>query len=86
VVEGARLESVYTVKSRIEGSNPSLSAKFPWRNIKSPVCFMVGRVGSSATIGCEPRQARKGAAVATDSGAGVWLARSATLKVSRVYA
>ena len=25
-VEGARLESVYTVKSRIEGSNPSLSA------------------------------------------------------------
>ena len=27
VVEGARLESVYTVK-RIEGSNPSLSATF----------------------------------------------------------
>ena len=28
VVEGARLESVYTVYSRIEGSNPSLSANF----------------------------------------------------------
>ena len=27
VVEGARLESVYTVYSRIEGSKPSLSAK-----------------------------------------------------------
>ena len=27
VVEGARLESGYTVKSRIEGSNPSLSAR-----------------------------------------------------------
>ena len=27
VVEWARLESVYTVYSRIEGSNPSLSAK-----------------------------------------------------------
>ncbi len=26
VVEGARLESVYTAKPRIEGSNPSLSA------------------------------------------------------------
>src|SRR5262249_30327072 len=28
-VEGARLESVYTPKKRIEGSNPSLSATFP---------------------------------------------------------
>ena len=29
VVEGARLESVYTVLNGIEGSNPSLSALFP---------------------------------------------------------
>jgi hypothetical protein len=28
VVEGARLESEYAVKSRIEGSNPSRSASF----------------------------------------------------------
>ena len=79
MVEGARLESVYTVISRIEGSNPSLSAKLFWWNIGSPVRLMVGRVGPPATISCEPRQARKGAAAATDSGAGVWLARSATL-------
>ena len=78
MVEGARLESVYTVYRRIEGSNPSLSANFPWRRNEPPGRFMVGRVGSPATIGCEPRQARKGAAVATDSGAGVRLARSAT--------
>ena len=30
-------------------------------------------IGSSATISCEPRQARKGATVVMDSGAGVWL-------------
>ncbi len=81
MVEGARLESVYTVKSRIEGSNPSLSARFHRRYIRPSVFLMVGRVGSPATIGREPRQTRKGAAVATDSGAGVWLARSATYSV-----
>jgi hypothetical protein len=43
---------------------------------------MVVRVGPPATIGCEPRQARKGAAVVTDSGAGVWLAWAATLFAS----
>ena len=32
-----------------------------------------GPFGPPATIGCEPRQARKGAAVTIDSGAGVWL-------------
>ena len=31
MVEGARLESVYTVKNRIEGSNPSPSANDLWR-------------------------------------------------------
>lgn len=39
---------------------------------------MVSRVGPPATIRREPRQARKGAAAATDSGAGVWLAQLAT--------
>ncbi len=40
---------------------------------------MVGRVGPLATIGCKPRQARKGATVAADSCAGVWLVRLAAL-------
>lgn len=39
---------------------------------------MVGRAGPLATISGEPRQARKGAAATTDSGAGMWLVRSAT--------
>ena len=39
---------------------------------------MAAPVGPSATIRCEPRQARKGAAAAADSGAGVWLAGVAT--------
>jgi len=40
--------------------------------------FMVTRAGPLATISCEPRQARKGAAAAVDSCAGVWLVRVAT--------
>jgi hypothetical protein len=32
-----------------------------------------GSIGPHATIDCEPRQARKGAAVTIDSGAEVWL-------------
>ncbi len=40
---------------------------------------MVVRVGSPATISCELRQARKGAAVTANSGARVWLAWAATL-------
>jgi len=42
---------------------------------------MAVRVGFPATIRCEPRQARKGAAVAADSCAGVRLARAATFFV-----
>lgn len=34
---------------------------------------MVVYIGSLATIYCEPRQVRKEAAVAIDSGAGMWL-------------
>ncbi len=41
--------------------------------------FMVDRIGSLAMICCKPRQARKGAAAAADSCAGVWLVRLATL-------
>ncbi len=41
---------------------------------------MVVRAGPLATILCEPRQARKGATVAVDSGAGVWLVRAASIK------
>jgi hypothetical protein len=40
---------------------------------------MAARVGSSATISREPRQARKGATVAVTSGAGGSLARAAAL-------
>ncbi len=61
-VEGARLESVYTAKPRIEGSNPSRSASF------TP-SFDGGLRRFLATIGGKPRQARKGATVFTDSGA-----------------
>ena len=39
---------------------------------------MVACVGPLATIDRELSQARKGAAVAVDSGAGVWLAQVAT--------
>jgi len=40
---------------------------------------MVTCIGPLATIGSELRQARKGATVATDSGAGMWLVQVATL-------
>ena len=39
---------------------------------------MVALAGPPATINCEPRQARKGAAATMDSGAGVWRAGVAT--------
>ncbi len=39
---------------------------------------MVACIGSPATVGSEPCQARKGAATATDSGAGMWLVQAAT--------
>ena len=40
---------------------------------------MVVRIGPLASPGRKPRQARKGAAVAADAGAGVWLVRAASL-------
>lgn len=39
---------------------------------------MAARIGPPATTNCEPRQARKGAAAAAASGAGVWLVGAAT--------
>ena len=45
----------------------------------TPSLAMVARIGPSATTNCEPRQARKGAAAAVASGAGVWLIGAATL-------
>ena len=76
--EGAPLLREYGFKKPIEGSNPSLSARRP-----SPRCcggsgFMVALAGPPAAIRCEPRQARKGAAAAADSSAGVWRAGAAT--------
>ena len=61
VVEGARLESVYTLTA-YRGFE-SLSLRH--------ILFNGTRIGSLATIDREPRQARKGATVAVDSGAGV---------------
>jgi len=63
------------------GSNPTLSAKAvdekPGHR-KS----MVVRVGASATVSRESRQARKGAAVAAIPGAGAWLARTTSIAVA----
>lgn len=42
--------------------------------------FMVSLAGPRAMIRCKPRQARKGATVAADACAVVWLAGDATLK------
>ena len=43
---------------------------------------MVAPVGPLATTSCEPRQARKGAAAAAKSGAGVWRAGAASILMS----
>ena len=40
---------------------------------------VVALAGPLATTRCEPRQARKGAAAAMDSGAGVWRAGAASI-------
>ena len=45
---------------------------------------MVARMGSLATIGCKPGQARKGAAVATDSCAGVQLVRDTSRFIKQI--
>ena len=73
-VEGARLESVYTAYPRIEGSNPSLSAITSYGGLRR----------FPATIGGKPRQARKGATVVTDSGAGGRPAEVATLTLFKL--
>ena len=70
MAEGTPLLREYGFKKPIEGSNPSLSATFS---------FMVALAGLPATIPCEPRQARKGAAAAMDSGAGGGLAGVASI-------
>ncbi len=45
----------------------------------APLVTMAARIGLPATTSCEPRQARKGAAAAVASGAGVRPVRVATL-------
>ena len=45
---------------------------------------MVSCIGPLATISREPRQARKGAAAAVDSGAGMWLVWDATNCIRRL--
>ena len=62
----------------------SLSATFSWIILSAaapphPPVAMAARIGPPATTSCEPRQARKGAAAAVASGAGVWLIGAATL-------
>ena len=60
------------------------SAMFLWIasilvTLSALLASMAARIGSPATTNCEPRQARKGAAAAVASGAGVRLVRVATL-------
>ncbi len=45
MVEGARLESVYTVK-RIEGSNPSLSAKYAKSPLEGLFAYLAEKNGA----------------------------------------
>jgi len=44
-------------------------------------CSMVASAGPLATISCEPRQARKGAAAAVISGAEVWPVEDTSLDI-----
>ena len=53
MAEGARLESVYTRKC-IEGSNPSLTAKFKekaWIRVQAFFCMVHRREGREASTG-----------------------------------
>ena len=43
---------------------------------------MVSLVGPLAMLGCEPRQARKGAAATAFVCAGVWLAGGTSIKIT----
>ena len=91
-VEGAALEMLFRGNSN-EGSNPSLSASFLTRRVLSArlsaflltrSLAMAARIGPLATTNCEPRQARKGAAAAVASGAGVRLVGAAAISTSSV--
>ena len=78
-VEGARLESVYTLIA-YRGFE-----SLPLRQLDAHVDLnqsMAVPAGPLATISCEPRQARKGAAVTVASGAGVRLTGAAALPLS----
>ena len=84
-VEGAALEMLFRGNSN-EGSNPSLSANLSSSapvvlppTLVDPPVSMAARIGPPATTNCEPRQARKGAAAAVDSGAGARPVGVATL-------
>jgi len=55
VVEWARLESGYTVYSRIEGSNPSLSARNKKPRLVRGFLFLVGGQGENPLCEAPPR-------------------------------
>ena len=48
--------------------------------------FMVAPIGPLATLGSEPRQARKGATVVADACAGVWLVGAASMTLHTRHA
>jgi hypothetical protein len=75
-VEGARLESVYTLIA-YRGFE-SLSLRQFHR-------VMVASIGPFAAICGEPRQVRKEATVATDSGAEMWLILAASISFLYVH-
>ncbi len=71
MVEGARLESVYRLiayRGFESLSHRQIVIRLLFVNLHCG-----GSIGPLATIGCKLRQARKGATVATDSCAGMWL-------------
>lgn len=66
----------------VRGRNPDAFGFGRAAVIRAANSVMVVRISPLATTGCEPRQARKGATVATASGAGVWRVRATSLPVS----
>ena len=80
MVEGARLESVYTETYRGLESHPHRHIpRKPQLQPRNAVlsCSTVSLVGPLAMTGYELRQARKGATVVAESCAVVWLAGAA---------
>lgn len=74
--------------SRLSGSRQRVSIsviRFAADKLSSEKLFMAEPASPPAMIDREPRQTRKGAAAAVDSGAGVWLVGDAAFTMRVVY-